>query len=89
MTSAEDLTAEAWRKRNLNRNCSAILRMPTQLMSWASFDAKADNSTKREKIFEAALKNSPNFEEAHLGLASVLLSLQKPELALPHLHAKR
>jgi tetratricopeptide (TPR) repeat protein len=39
-----------------------------------------------QKLFEAALKNYPNFEEAHLGLASVLLSLQKPELALPHLH---
>jgi len=39
-----------------------------------------------QRFFEAALKNYPNFEEAHLGLASVLLSLQKPELALPHLH---
>jgi tetratricopeptide (TPR) repeat protein len=38
-----------------------------------------------QRLFEAALKNYPNFEEAHLGLASVLLSLQKPELALAHL----
>lgn len=38
-----------------------------------------------QKLLEAALENYPNFEEAHLGLASVLLSLQKPELALPHL----
>ena len=38
-----------------------------------------------QRLFESALKNYPNFEEAHLGLASVLLSLQKPELALPHL----
>lgn len=33
----------------------------------------------------AALKNYPNFEEAHLGVASVFVSTQKPELALPHL----
>jgi tetratricopeptide (TPR) repeat protein len=38
-----------------------------------------------QKLFETALRNHPNFEEAHLGVASVLLSLQKPELALPHL----
>jgi tetratricopeptide (TPR) repeat protein len=33
-----------------------------------------------------ALKYYPNFEEAHLGLASVLLIEHDPELALPHLH---
>jgi tetratricopeptide (TPR) repeat protein len=38
-----------------------------------------------QRLFESALRNYPNFDEAHLGLASVLLSLQKPELALPHL----
>jgi len=32
-----------------------------------------------------ALKYYPNFEEAHLGLASVLMFEHKPELALPHL----
>ena len=37
------------------------------------------------KFFEMALKYYPNFEEAHLGLASVLLFEHKPELALPHL----
>jgi tetratricopeptide (TPR) repeat protein len=36
-------------------------------------------------FFEVALKHYPNFEEAHLGLASVLLIEHKPELALPHL----
>ena len=34
--------------------------------------------------FELALKSHPDFEEAHLGLASVLLSLHQPGLALPH-----
>ena len=46
---------------------------------------KSGQFDEAQKFFEAALKNYPNFEEAHLGLASVLLSLQKPELALPHL----
>jgi tetratricopeptide (TPR) repeat protein len=46
---------------------------------------KSGQFDEAQKFFEAALKNYPNFEEAHLGLASVLLSLQKPGLALPHL----
>ena len=35
--------------------------------------------------FELALKSHPDFEEAHLGLAAVLMSLNQPELALPHI----
>jgi tetratricopeptide (TPR) repeat protein len=38
-----------------------------------------------QRLFEVALENHPDFEEAQLGLASVLMSLQKPDLALPHL----
>lgn len=38
------------------------------------------------KYFEMALKYYPNFEEAHLGLANVLMFERKPELALPQLH---
>ncbi len=38
-----------------------------------------------QKYFEMALKHYPDFEEAHLGLAAVLVSQQKPALALPHL----
>lgn len=37
------------------------------------------------QFFEAALQYHPEFEEAHVGLAAVLTSLQKPDLALPHL----
>jgi tetratricopeptide (TPR) repeat protein len=37
------------------------------------------------KLFEVALKYYPNFEEAHLGLANVLMFEQKPHVALPHL----
>jgi tetratricopeptide (TPR) repeat protein len=35
--------------------------------------------------FEQALKFYPDFEEAHLGLAAVLMSQSEPQLALPHL----
>jgi tetratricopeptide (TPR) repeat protein len=38
-----------------------------------------------QKFFEVALKNYSDFEEAHLGLAAVLVTLQKSELALPHI----
>jgi tetratricopeptide (TPR) repeat protein len=38
-----------------------------------------------QKLFELALQYHPGFEEAQLGLGSVLMSQQKPELALPHL----
>lgn len=37
--------------------------------------------------FEQALKYYPSFEEAHLGLASVLLKQQKAAEALPHVRA--
>lgn len=38
-----------------------------------------------QKLFEMAVQYHPDFEEAQLGLGSVLMSLQKPDLALPHL----
>jgi tetratricopeptide (TPR) repeat protein len=38
-----------------------------------------------QKFFEVALRYYPNFEEAHLGLADVLIFEHKPDLALPHL----
>jgi tetratricopeptide (TPR) repeat protein len=38
-----------------------------------------------QQLFELALQGHLDFEEAHLGLASSLLSLQKPEAALDHL----
>jgi tetratricopeptide (TPR) repeat protein len=40
--------------------------------------------TEAQKYFELSLNYYPAFEEAHLGLASTLISLRKPELALPH-----
>jgi tetratricopeptide (TPR) repeat protein len=38
-----------------------------------------------QKLFEQALQHYPSFEEAQLGVAAVLMSLQKPDAALPHL----
>ena len=37
-----------------------------------------------KNAFELALKSHPDFEEAHLGLAVVLMSLSQPGLALSH-----
>ena len=36
-------------------------------------------------LFEEALKNYPNFEEAHVGLARVMLYQKKPDQAIAHL----
>jgi tetratricopeptide (TPR) repeat protein len=38
-----------------------------------------------EKYFKLALENYPNFEQAHLGLAAALTSVQKVDQALAHL----
>lgn len=38
-----------------------------------------------QQFFESALKQYPDFQEAQVGLASVLMAKQKPALALPHL----
>ncbi len=38
-----------------------------------------------QRFFERALKYYPDFEEAHLGVAAVLIAVQKPDEALPHL----
>lgn len=48
-------------------------------------DRNAGRLEDAQKYFEAALSDHPDFEEAQLGLAAVLVSMQKPELALPHL----
>jgi len=51
----------------------------------AEIHRNAGEVEEARKFFEMALKYYPNFEEAHLGLASVLMFEYKPELALPHL----
>ncbi len=38
-----------------------------------------------QRLFESALKDYPDFQEAQVGLGAVLMAKQKPDLALPHL----
>ena len=45
----------------------------------------AGEFSEAQKFFEQALQYHPDFEEAQLGLAAVLMSLQEPDVALPHL----
>jgi tetratricopeptide (TPR) repeat protein len=51
----------------------------------AEIHRNAGEAEEARKYFEMALKYYPNFEEAHLGLASLLMLEHKPDLALPHL----
>ena len=51
----------------------------------AEIDRTAGKLEEAKEYFELALKNFPDFEQSHLGLAAVLATLGKPELALPHL----
>jgi tetratricopeptide (TPR) repeat protein len=51
----------------------------------ADANRNAGQLEEAKKFFEVALKSHPDFEEAHLGLGSVLTSLQQPEQALPHI----
>ena len=51
----------------------------------AEIHRDAGEFNEAQKFFESALQYHPGFEEARLGLAATLMSLQKPELALPHL----
>jgi tetratricopeptide (TPR) repeat protein len=48
---------------------------------------KAGQLDQAKQYFERALQYYPDFEEAQLGLAAVLMAQQKPEEALPHLKA--
>ncbi len=82
LTSAQD-TAEAAKEfeQELQRdptNANAAYELGEVRRKGGQFD-------EAQRLFESALRNYPNFEEAQLGLASELLSLKKPELALPHL----
>ena len=82
-TSAEDLSAavkefeQELTRDPLNSNSAYEL---------AEIHRKAGEFEDAQKDFELALKNYPDFEEAHLGIAAVLLALGKPNLALSHLH---
>jgi tetratricopeptide (TPR) repeat protein len=51
----------------------------------AELHRNAGEFSEAATFFQQALKYYPDFEEAHLGLAAVWLSQQKPQLALAHL----
>ena len=51
----------------------------------AEIHRQAGRFAQAQQFFELALKSYPNFEEAHTGLASVLMSLKSPQDALVHL----
>ena len=46
---------------------------------------KAGEVAKAGELFERSLKHYPDFEDARIGLARVLIAQGKPELAIPHL----
>jgi tetratricopeptide (TPR) repeat protein len=46
---------------------------------------QAGDLDRARESFEMAVKHYPDFEEAQIGLARVLITLGKPEVALPHL----
>jgi tetratricopeptide (TPR) repeat protein len=46
---------------------------------------KSGQLEKAQQLFEAALKDYPDFEEAQVGLGRTLIALGKPDGALPHL----
>jgi tetratricopeptide (TPR) repeat protein len=51
----------------------------------AEIHRRANEFDQAQELFQAALKDYPDFEEAHVGLAATLMSEQKPAEALPHL----
>jgi predicted Zn-dependent protease len=51
----------------------------------ADIHRKSGHLENAQELFEAALKNYPDFEEAQVGLGRALIALEKPEDALPHL----
>jgi tetratricopeptide (TPR) repeat protein len=50
----------------------------------AEIHRRAGQLDKAREFFETALKYYPDFEEAQVGLSRALITLGKPDLALPH-----
>jgi len=51
----------------------------------AELHRKAGEMDEAGALFEQALKHYPDFEDAHIGLARVLIAQGRPERAVPHL----
>jgi tetratricopeptide (TPR) repeat protein len=81
-TSAEDRTAAA---KEFQQELEVDPLNANSAYELAEIHRNAGEFEEAEKYFEQALQDYPQFEEAHLGLAAVLMSLHKPDLALAHL----
>jgi tetratricopeptide (TPR) repeat protein len=55
------------------------------LYELAEIHRQLNELDRAQEYFAAALKEYPDFEEAHVGLATILMAQQKPDLALSHL----
>ncbi len=60
------------------RNANAIYEL-------AEIHRQQNELDQARQLFESALQYYPDFQEAHVGLAAVLMAQRKPDLALPHL----
>ena len=81
-TSADDVTAAA---SEFHQELQIDPANGNAAYELAELDRNAGQLEDAQKLFDLAVKYYPDFEEAHLGLASVLASLQKPDLAIAHL----
>ena len=81
-TSSEDLAAA---QKEFEQELAIDPRNGNAAYEIAEARRNAGQLADAQNLFEQALKYHPDFEEAHLGLASVLMSEQKPQQALPHL----
>ncbi len=72
----QDQTGPSW--------ASLAVRLPLAF-SLPKRHRKSGQLDKALEFFEAAVKQDPEFEEAHVGLGRALISLGKPDLALPQL----
>ena len=59
--------------------------MRTPFTNWLRFIANRMNLIRRSNSLHRHCSTIPDFQEAHVGLATTLMAQQKAELALPHL----
>ena len=84
--AADQFAGDRWRgQRSSSRNWNSIPAMATPLTSWEKSIATRASSTRRRSSLSWRCSIIPTSKKPSLGLAAVLMSLQKPDLALPHL----
>jgi len=89
------LLAQSWQNNSAELKAEALKEFQQELRvdptdASAAYELgeasrSAGQLDEAEIYFEQALRFYPAFEEAHLGLAAVLMSQSEPKLALPHL----